>query len=165
MTTTETVRPKLVDMEILWNVYEAANERLESVRAQERETDGIAKTDLTDVARAALHRWNSRRTHQPGRRPALVTIDPATKIPSEMDADREVFVASCSMCEFQHYGYTRAECRTGSKGHAAVHTRTFRFTMHRETYDQIKQAIQDADMSVAGVVQEGLDAFARTGQY
>lgn len=157
MTTTETSTPKLVDLEVLQVIYRAASARLEKVRTEERNEHGVAKTDLTDVGRAALTRWKLRpaSTLDSGRRPPIVsTVERG-----------DGFVSKCSLCPEEFPGDTRAKARRASRGHAATHTRTFRFSMERETYDEIKEAIHNAGLSVASVVQDGLETFARTGKY
>lgn len=163
MTTTEKSSTKLVDLEVLQVIYDAANARLAKVRDNERNEHGVAKTDLTDVGRAALVSWGFRpdTVSDGGRRKALVSIVPAGGPATGTDG----FVAKCSLCPAEFPGNTRAQARSGARGHAASHTRTFRFSMDRQTYDKIKKTIQGKGLSVASVVQDGLETFARTGKF
>ena len=157
MTTTQKTSTKMVDLEVLQVIYAAASARLAKVRDSERAEHGVAKTDLTDVGRAALTRWQLRPATalDSGRRPAVVTIVPAG----------DTFVAKCSLCTEEFPGETRGQARSKAAGHASSHTRTFRFSMERTTYDEIKAAIRKAGLSVASVVQDGLETFARTGKF
>ena len=110
---------RLVDMKILDAVHKAATCQLELLRAYERQTGGVAKTTLADVARAALASWTP------------PTVPPSNKRP----------------------------LRRGQPVH------TYRFHVPVDSYPKVKKAIHAAGQSVAGVVQDGLERFARTGKY
>jgi hypothetical protein len=146
---------KLVDLEVLNVVYDAASERLKLVRSWEQRDHGVAKTDLTDIGRAALTGWRPSGLIDATRRPPIVTIE-------ERD---QGFVAVCSLCSDEFGGSTRGAARSASRGHSSKHTRPFRFSMQRKTYDEIKGQIHAAGLSVAAVVQDGLETFARTGKF
>ena len=146
---------QLVDLEVLTVIYDAANARLGVVRKNEREATGVAKTDLTDVGRSALRNWRPSSLQPSGRREALVKVQ----------ADGEQYVAVCSLCPDRFPGDTRARARHAAKGHSSTHTTTFRFSMQRDTYRAIKAAIREHGLSVASVVQDGLEMFARTGKF
>jgi hypothetical protein len=111
---------KLVDMEVLDVVYRAAQERLKIVRATERDTLGVATTNMATIGRAAIANWRPPR---------------------------------------------QARDSTGRAMRHGMQVRPFRFSMPRESYEETKQRIHAAGQSVAGVVQDGLAKFARTGTY
>lgn len=166
MTSTQTSQ-QLVDMEILIAVHEAAKARLARVRQQEHATYGVAKTDLTDVARETLANWSPPATADGvKRRPPIVQIEEVKHEPAEPDGTPEVtYLARCSICDQTWDGATRSEARSASRGHARdEHMTPFRFLMTRDTYESIKGRIHEAGLSVAQVVQDGLEAFARTGK-
>ncbi len=166
MTSTETSQ-QLVDMEILVVVHEAAKARLAKVRSQEYATYGVAKTDLTDVARETLANWTAPPTAEGvKRRPPIVQIEEVEQEPVEAGGPPEVtYRARCSVCDQTWDGATRSEARSASRGHARdEHMTPFRFLMTRDTYETIKSRIHEAGLSVAQVVQDGLEAFARTGK-
>lgn len=155
---------QLVDLEVFTVIYEAANTRLGLVREAERRATGVAKTDLTDVGRAALHNWRPSPLQPTGRREALVKVEPLGH-----PAGSGGYRAVCSLCadRFPAEGAaeTRSEARHAAKGHSSTHTTTFRFSMTRDTYRDIKAAIRGHGLSVASVVQDGLEMFARTGKF
>jgi hypothetical protein len=111
--------PKLVDVEVLGVVYEAARVRLGLVRQQEQASDGAARTTMADVGRSTLKKWKPPANGAVPKRPN----------------------------------------RGGMKA------RPFRFYMPPDTYQDIKDRIRGAGFSVAGVIQDGLAHFARTGEY
>jgi hypothetical protein len=111
--------PKLVDVEVLSVVYEAARVRLGLVRQREQAEEGAARTTMADVGRSTLKNWKPPASGASPKRPN----------------------------------------RGGMKA------RPFRFHMPPDTYDDIKQEIRGAGFSVAGVIQDGLANFARTGEF
>jgi hypothetical protein len=146
---------KTVDMEVLAAVYNAASKRLERVRAAEAREWGVARTNLTDIGRAALTGWQptpaALKNASPRRPDTITTI---------RREDGSTF-ARCQLCgdEFSD------TARTTLRMHAKTHTRTFRFSMSRNAYDKIRDAIHGANLSVSAVVQDGLERFARTGEF
>lgn len=155
--TTNINAPKLIDLEVRADVYDRASARLNKIQKAERREHGVAKTDLTDVGRFALTAWT---TPAPGaalRRTPLVVMEPVG------DGG---YRARCTICERSWPGDTRKAARSASRGHAREeHMATFRFSMHRATYEQIKRRIHKSGLSVAQVVQDGLDHFAETGEH
>lgn len=145
-------RLKLIDLEVRADIYDRATARLGVLRQQERAQFGVAKTDLTDVGRAALTDWTPPAATDLGRRAPLVVIEPV---------ESGGFRARCTLCEEQWLGDTRKDARSRSRGHAReAHMSTFRFSMQRETYEHIKANIHTKGLSVAQVVQDGLESFA-----
>lgn len=111
--------PKLVDVEVLGVVYDAARARLKLVRDKEQTERGAARTTMADVGRATLHKWKP----PPG----------------------------------------KANPTRVHRGGMAL--RAFRFHMPPDTYAEIKDRIRGAGFSVAGVIQDGLEHFARSGEF
>lgn len=111
--------PKLVDVEVLSVVYEAARARLSLVRDREQREEGAARTTMADVGRATLKGWKPPANGAAPKRP----------------------------------------------NRGGMTARPFRFHMPPEIYNGIKQDIRGAGFSVAGVVQDGLEHFARTGEF
>jgi hypothetical protein len=144
---------KLIDLEVRADIYDRATARLAVLRKYERSQYGVAKTDLTDVGRAALTNWSPPPpSANAGRRNPLVVIEPV---------ESGGFRARCTICEANWFGDMRKDARSASRGHARdAHMSTFRFSMRRDTYAHIKANIHSTGLSVAQVVQDGLEAFA-----
>jgi hypothetical protein len=154
---TSTSSLKLIDLEVSTDVYDRASTRLVTVQMRERSLHGVAKTDLTDVGRAALTNWTPPAEENGGRRGPLVVIE---------DVSAGGYRARCTVCETTWPGETRQAARSASRGHAReAHMSTFRFSMHRATYEQIKAGIHRSGLSVAQVVQDGLESFAESGEH
>jgi hypothetical protein len=151
---------QLVDLKVLAAAYKAASIRLGVVQRQERESQGVAKTDLTDIGRAALRTWRPSTLTKPGKRAAIVQVEALGR-----PAGSGGYRAYCTVCEKDATGETRSEARHKMKGHGDEHTTTFRFFMHREAYAEVKAQIRASGLSVALVVQDGLETFARTGKF
>lgn len=121
---TDTGQPtnKLVDLEILGVTYDAAKARLDVVRAQEKRTNGVAKTTLADVGRAAIAGWRPPTRAKTGGQPQRVS-------------------------------------------RAGMPARAFRFGMPAAIYDRARDRMHASGVSVASVVHDALESFARTGTY
>lgn len=152
--TTKT-KTKTVDMEVLAAVYNAAHQRLKHVRKAEAREWGVARTNMTDIGRAALLDWEptpAALKHAAPRRPDTITV---------IRREDGSTLAKCELCPQSFENAERATLRK----HAAEHTKTFRFSMSRSHYDKIRDAIHSAGGSVSAVVQDGLERFARTGKF
>jgi hypothetical protein len=152
--TTQT-KIKTVDMEVLAAVYNAAHQRLKHVRKAEAREWGVARTNMTDIGRAALIDWQPTPAAIKGaapRRPDTITM---------IRREDGSTLARCELCPETFENPVRATLRK----HAAEHMKTFRFSMSREHYDKIRDAIHSAGGSVSAVVQDGLEKFARTGKF
>jgi hypothetical protein len=147
---------KLVDVEILDAVLNAAKARLVLVRAAEEARDGVSTTTLANVGRQSLLKWEP----PPGKegtacRPTRYRRVRTDEIRQWLSEKSGVEVTG-PITSDQRDAYRRAHDITVSP---------FRFTLPLRRYEETKVKIHGCSLSVAGVVQDGLEAFAQTGKF
>ena len=143
---------KLVDAEIRTLVLEAARARLTLVREQELQEFGAASTTLALVARNALLKWKPPKSLRAAVPPRKATTDEIRAWAKEQGRN-------------DHTGRVSKELRRAYTEAHGLQVTALRFSMPTDSYDTIRDALHAHGLSVAGVIQQALERFARTAKY
>jgi hypothetical protein len=147
---------KLVDVEVLDVVVTAAKARLSIVQAEEIQHGGVATTTLANVGRKALLKWKP---------PSKLegTANGPTRYRKVTTEEIRAWLAETT--GKPAVGTVTKDQRTAYREAHSLTVSPFRFTLPTASYAEIKSKIHSCGLSVAGVVQDALEKFARTGKY
>lgn len=147
---------RLVDTEVLDVVIGAAQARLQLVQDEELRSTGAAETTLARVARKALLGWEAPPDMQG-------TAEGPTRYRKVSAAEIREWMEKTTGRAVD--GPVTKEMRANYRRVHNLTVSPFRFSMPVAALLDAKAKIHSCGLSVAGVVQDALEQFARTGKY